>query len=122
MWFAMIGFGVHLFAPSQHRLASGCLALSASQASKAPRRFFERRKTAEPAASMRCWSACHRRPAATRESGKVDGLNLDPLPLAAADRRYRQIGLSATGPAEWRNLFMSPAVPTLDHLSGGRTG
>ena len=61
---------------------------------------------------------------ATRESGKVDGLHLDPLPLAGLlIGATRQIGLCGYWPADVAEPFhVARVFATLDHLSGGRTG
>ena len=60
----------------------------------------------------------------TRETGRVDGLRLDPLPLlglliGATER----IGLCGHWPVDIAEPFhVARVFATLDHLSGGRTG
>jgi len=61
---------------------------------------------------------------ATRAAGRIDGLHLDPLPLAGLlIGATRHIGLCAYWPADVAEPFhVARVFATLDHLSGGRTG
>jgi alkanesulfonate monooxygenase SsuD/methylene tetrahydromethanopterin reductase-like flavin-dependent oxidoreductase (luciferase family) len=63
-------------------------------------------------------------PRAQRDSGKVDGIRLDPLPLLGAlIGATRRIGLCAWWPGDVAEPFhVARVFATLDHLAGGRTG
>lgn len=63
-------------------------------------------------------------PRAARATGKVDGLRLDPLPLAGLlIGATRHIGLCSYWPADVAEPFhVARVFASLDHLSGGRTG
>jgi len=61
---------------------------------------------------------------AARATGKLDGLHLDPLPLAGLlIGATRDIGLCGYWPADVAEPFhVARVFATLDHLSGGRMG
>jgi len=63
-------------------------------------------------------------PRALRDSGKVDGIRLDPLPLLVAmTGATERIGLCAWWPGDVAEPFhVARVFATLDHLAGGRTG
>jgi alkanesulfonate monooxygenase SsuD/methylene tetrahydromethanopterin reductase-like flavin-dependent oxidoreductase (luciferase family) len=63
-------------------------------------------------------------PRATRASGQVDGLSLDPLPLLGLLIGATQhIGLGGYWPADVAEPFhIARVFATLDHLAAGRTG
>ncbi len=63
-------------------------------------------------------------PLAVRATGRVDGLQLDPLPLLGLlIGATRHIGLCGYWPADIAEPFhVARVFATLDHLAGGRTG
>jgi alkanesulfonate monooxygenase SsuD/methylene tetrahydromethanopterin reductase-like flavin-dependent oxidoreductase (luciferase family) len=63
-------------------------------------------------------------PLAVRAAGRVDGLQLDPLPLLGLlIGATRRIGLCGYWPADVAEPFhVARVFATLDHLAGGRTG
>jgi alkanesulfonate monooxygenase SsuD/methylene tetrahydromethanopterin reductase-like flavin-dependent oxidoreductase (luciferase family) len=63
-------------------------------------------------------------PLAVRAAGRVDGLQLDPLPLLGLlIGATRRIGLGGYWPADVAEPFhVARVFATLDHLAGGRTG
>jgi alkanesulfonate monooxygenase SsuD/methylene tetrahydromethanopterin reductase-like flavin-dependent oxidoreductase (luciferase family) len=86
--------------------------------------FLRAAKTAERGGLDAVMLGLPTAPRATRATGKVDGLHLDPLPLAGLlIGATRRIGLCGYWPADVAEPFhVARVFATLDHLSGGRMG
>jgi alkanesulfonate monooxygenase SsuD/methylene tetrahydromethanopterin reductase-like flavin-dependent oxidoreductase (luciferase family) len=121
----VIGFGVHLFASlAAHGWHPAAWRLSGQPGFEGSAPFLRAARTAERGGLDAVLLGLPTAPRPMRASGKVDGLHLDPLPLAGLlIGATRHIGICGFWPADVAEPFhVARVFATLDHLSGGRTG
>ena len=126
-WYAdcVIGFGVHLFVSlAAHGWHPAAWRLSGQPGFAGAAPFLRAARIAERGALDAVLLGFPTAPRALRASGRIDGLHLDPLPLAGLLIGATQhIGLCSYWPADMAEPFhVARVFATLDHLSGGRTG
>jgi alkanesulfonate monooxygenase SsuD/methylene tetrahydromethanopterin reductase-like flavin-dependent oxidoreductase (luciferase family) len=116
---------VHLFASlAAHGWHSAAWRVTGRVGFEGAAPFLRAAKTAERGSLDAVLLGLPTAPRATRVSGRVDALHLDPLPLTGLlIGATRHIGLCSYWPADVAEPFhVARVFATLDHLAGGRNG